>query len=351
VSNTEQALTTIAGGVVGFLVAGPGGAAKGAFQGSLYGLSAGQLLFPAPLPDGPRLDDFESLNVDPGAPIMVVYGRDAVPGFPIYLGPVGELATTEEVGKGGPEQTTFTYFQTYAVALCEGIKSGVEFIYENGELVYDVRPQRGDESDTDYAGRVAMTAAYAETFVFYPGTESQLPDPTLEEHEGVGNVPGYRGVCLIVWPHRALRLDQGNRQPVLKIGIVSSGELVLTSRPYPYGLEEQMTVGAAPVRGGNPPSVIESLDVGAMALSGAMASQLVSYENYEPEEIDIGAAPVSGAMASQLVSYENYEPEEIDIAAAPVSGLLDVVLVTYDIWPTDDEEIDVSVTPIGGTLS
>src|SRR5690606_5800752 len=146
-SNPQQFISGVIGGVVGFFVGGP----AGALYGLQIGLTVGTLLYPTQLPgvEGPRLTDFESIHADPGAPI--------------YLGGVIEVSHTEEVGgKGGPEQevTTFTYFQTLALGLCEGPITGLLRVWENGKLVYDVRDQLEDESDADYEARLEMSEVY-----------------------------------------------------------------------------------------------------------------------------------------------------------------------------------------------
>src|SRR5690606_15110820 len=155
-SNTEQLLTSAVGATIGFFVGGP----AGAFTGFQYGLLAGSVLFPADLPSvqGPRLEDFERLHADPGSPIAQVFGTCAVPGFRMYLGPVEEIATTEEVGgKGAPSQdvTTFMYRQTLALGLCEGPIAGISRGRERGQLVYDARPPQEGASDEASGGRLA----------------------------------------------------------------------------------------------------------------------------------------------------------------------------------------------------
>lgn len=217
-SNPEQILSTGIGATIGFFIGGP----AGALAGAQYGLLAGSLLFPGSLPSvqGPRLEDFERLHADPGSPIPIVWGTAAVAGFRLYLGPVTEIASTEEVGgKGGPSQevTTFTYLQTLAIGLCEGPIRGVLRIWENGTLMYDVRPQQSDESDEEYSARVEMSAVYQDSFVLYLGDDQQLPDPTIEAEQGAGHVPGFRGLAYIVFPNRELKADQGNRHPIFKI--------------------------------------------------------------------------------------------------------------------------------------
>src|SRR5690606_16837630 len=123
---------------------------------------------------------------------------------------------------------------------------GITRIWENGKLVYDTRLQQPDESDADYNARVQMSEQYEQNFVLYLGDEEQLPDPTLESELGEGNVPGFRGLAYIVFPHRELKDDQAKRHPVFKIEVVGRGELVLTSQPYPIEvLEELESVGDA----------------------------------------------------------------------------------------------------------
>lgn len=228
-SNVPQALSATAGAVIGFVVGGP----AGAFYGFQVGLLAGSVLFPTQLDGvhGPRLEDVERAAADPGDPIPIVYGTACVSGFRLYLcDQVTEVATTEEVGGKGPpsqEVTTYSYFQTLALGLCEGPIQGIGRIWENGELVYDPRDQLDGETEEEYQERIAMSGEYADTFTLYLGTEDQEPDPTLEAELGSGNVPAFRGLAYIVFPDRALKQEQGNRHPLFKVevagyGIVSS---------------------------------------------------------------------------------------------------------------------------------
>jgi hypothetical protein len=231
VSNTEQILSTGIGAVAGFIVGGP----PGALAGARYGLLAGAVLFPEELPGitGPRLEDFERAESDPGAPIWKVYGDFAVPGFRMYLGPVTELSNTEtQGGKGGGGQdvTTYTYQQTIVLGLCEGPIEGVSRIWENGTLVYDKRPQQVGETDDAYTERIQASNGYelgtvgpfggpGNGFTLYTGTETQTADPQMEIELGVGNVPGFRGIAYIVFPERILSDDQGRRHPIYKVEV------------------------------------------------------------------------------------------------------------------------------------
>lgn len=219
-SNFGQGVAAVAGAVVGFAVGGPTGAAYG-FQ---IGLLAGSALFPTQLPGvtGPRLEDIDQTAAEPGAPVPIPYGTIALSGSTIWLGPVVEETQTDTVGgKGAPEQdvTTYTYRQSIAVGLCEGPITSVLRIWENGKLVYDLRPQQDVETDDEYTARVDSSTDYATGFQLYTGTEDQLPDPTIEADKGAGNVPAFRGLAYIVYPDRLLRDDQGRRHPAFRFEV------------------------------------------------------------------------------------------------------------------------------------
>jgi hypothetical protein len=224
-SNYGQAILTVVGTIVGAYIGYPQ-------LGFVLGSLAGQALFPTQLDPitGPRLNDTRTTNSAIGAPVQELFGTDAVAGTVIYLGPMVETATTEEVGgKGGPEQdvTTYSYAQTIAVGLVRGPQAGVRRIWENGKLVYDAREQLDDETADAFAARLIANAAYEETFVLYLGDEEQLPDPTMQAERVVAPIedetPAYRGLMYIVYPNRALQEDQGLRHPNFKFEITEAG--------------------------------------------------------------------------------------------------------------------------------
>ena len=75
---------------------------------------------------------------------------------------------------------------------------------ENGQIVYDIRPQLPadtalgtiGETDEQYANRLVASAAYAETFVLYLGDELQEADPTLQVLHVVDLTPPFRVIAL-----------------------------------------------------------------------------------------------------------------------------------------------------------
>lgn len=222
-SNPGQVALGIVGGIVGAYVGGP----QGALYGFQLGLAVGTVVSPTQLPGtfGPRLNDNRTTLAQMGGAISYVWGNDVVAGTVIWLGDVVEHSNTEELGgKGGPQQasTTYSYTQSIAIGLCKGPQGGMRRVWENGKLVYDARAQLAGESDSDYDARVTAASEYATKFTLYLGGESQLPDPTIEAKEGLGNVPGYRGLMYIVYTDRELTQEQGQRQPSFKFELAPS---------------------------------------------------------------------------------------------------------------------------------
>ncbi|HEY4969206.1 MAG TPA: hypothetical protein VII35_04825, partial [Steroidobacteraceae bacterium] len=224
----------------------------------MLGSLAGSALFPTQLPSGPRIADNRTTTSSIGNPVSIVFGTASVAGTVMALGPLIESKNSSS-SKGGPQQTTYSYNQTLAVLLAERVDDdaaddvtaigGLTRIWENGTIVYDIRPQQSAssdlgslaETDQQYANRLLASAIYAETFVLYLGDELQLADPTLEAVYGAGNVPAFRGLAYIVYPNRTLTIQQGQRHPNFQFECYQSGvgncvetPLVSTSVLYPW---------------------------------------------------------------------------------------------------------------------
>ena len=205
-------------------------------MGFALGSLAGSALFPTQLPAGPQLTDNRTTTSTIGEPVPILAGTACVSGTVIWLAPYVE--SENNVGsKGGPQQEQYSYQQSIAIGFCEAIKdgdtaiAGVSRIWENGTLVYDIRPQQPAstelgtlaETDDQYADRLAASAVYAETFVLYLGSEDQMPDPTIVAIEGVGMTPAFRGLAYIVYPLRLLQTAQAWRHPNFKFECYQAG--------------------------------------------------------------------------------------------------------------------------------
>lgn len=218
-SNVGQAVLSIGGGVIGWFVGGPTGAAWGFQLGSM----AGQAFFPTDLGTirGPRLDDLRVMSSAIGAPIPIVYGTYTVAGNVIWSSGLIETVTKDKVGgKGGPTQTvkTYSYSVDLALGICEGEINGVRRIWADADLIYDISVQGATESDEDYQARLASSEQLAAQMVVYTGTETQLADPTIEGYEGAGNVPAYRGLAYLVLT--GFQLEKfGNRIPNFRVEV------------------------------------------------------------------------------------------------------------------------------------
>lgn len=231
-SNVGQAALIVVGTVVGAYFGNPQ-------LGFVLGSLAGSALFPTQLPAGPRITDNRTTTATVGQPVPIVFGTADVAGTVIWLAPYVEHSSGG--GKGGPTQETFNYTQSIAIGLCErvddnadptiGAIAGLSRVWENGAIVYDIRPQQQAntflntvaETDLQYENRLIASAAYAETFTLHLGTETQTADPTIEAIEGVSNVPAFRGMAYIVYPNRQLSTAQGLRHPNFTFEVYQAG--------------------------------------------------------------------------------------------------------------------------------
>jgi hypothetical protein len=194
-----------AGKAIGTAFGGPlGGMIGGAIGSALGGLIDNQL-FPMKT-EGPRLSDLTIQSSAYGAAIPLIYGGDnRMAGNVIWSSGLIETAKkTKQGGKGGPsvQTTEYTYRTSTAVLLGAGILSRVKKVWANNKVIFDVD---GVEDGTGLFSALR----------FYPGTQTQMPDPSIEADLGMGNAPAYRGSAYIVIADFQLA-DYGNRLPNLE---------------------------------------------------------------------------------------------------------------------------------------
>lgn len=176
----------VVGAVVGFYFGGP----QGAQIGWMVGSAVGGYIDPEVI-KAPSIGDAQAQTSSDGVPIAVVYGSP-----PPFMGNVidGEQKArkiiTEDDGKGGPVVEQEHFILTSAVGICEGPIEGVAFIVQDGNLVYDKRPNPKIPA--------SETAKFESKIRLYLGTEDQNPDPALEAIHGVDNTCYYRGLAYMV---------------------------------------------------------------------------------------------------------------------------------------------------------
>jgi hypothetical protein len=222
---------TIAGAVVGGIVGwfAGGNVLLGMQIGATIGGGVGAALDPpkGPKNSGPRLGDLTVQTSTYGATIPRTYGTLALFGNVFWLenNKLKEVATTESAGgKGMPgmggsgETTTYAYFATFALGLCEGPIIGIRRIWIGPKLFYN--------AGSDNISTLIASNKNAKKFRVYLGDDEQTADTRMQATLGVNNVPGYRGLAYIVFYDLPLA-DYGNTllAAQIKVEVVKNGSL------------------------------------------------------------------------------------------------------------------------------
>lgn len=283
--------------VVGYYFGGPFGAAIGS--------AIGYMLQPDPPKQyGPRLDDRRVQVSTYGAPIPLAYGAVRVAGNVIWSKDLEEVETETEVGgKGGPSQTQviYTYFATFAVLIAKSRMRGIRRIWADAVLIFD--------------STVDNPAGFAVEFTWYPGSDEQLPDPTIEADKGVGNVPAYRGFAYAVF--NRLPLERfGNRIPSITVEALADGawevteEEIGTASAVRYDnaaqrLDGMVVAVGEPVAGTTRLSLIDPA-TGEATLTSETAIDLDSSGTFLRKGSVLYVPPVDEVWVYQGVGFEKY---------------------------------------------
>lgn len=210
----------VAGAVIGFYLGGP----TGAMLGWSIGSAVGSMLF-QPTQQGPKLDDLKLQSSAYGVPIPITWGTGRIAGFDFWQTDLVPH-TSKSGGKGGGGgQTTTSYTASFAIGFCVGS------VYDQaGNLV---RPQLTDITrlwaDKRIIWEKGQASTSALTLTIYLGSETQMPDPTMQAKDGAGNVPGYRGTAYAMFTD----IDMSpffNRLPNIE------AEVVYINTGTPFGL-------------------------------------------------------------------------------------------------------------------
>lgn len=245
--------------------------------------------------EGPRLGDLSVQASTYGTMVPIVFGSMRVNGNVIFCTDKREVTTTtEEGGKGGPSATTTTYSYNVdiAISLCANTIAGIRKIWSNGKLIYD------QSTGADLATAISSSTRSA-GFKIYLGTETQLPDPTIEAGLGLGNVPAYRGTAYVVFA----AMDCPNGQiPQLSFEVVqnSSGTAFVsvgTSQSIVSSVGP-MPITAVTITGGPTPVFTRVSDVNPLPFSfkinGLGANYLSVIGNVRANQPSIPSPIISG---------------------------------------------------------
>ena len=198
---------------VGFTFLGLKGAALGWMAGSMLG----SMLAPTQRSAGPRLEELRVIGTEYGNGIAWVAGAPRVAGDLIWASDRREIATTEEVGKGGggSEYTTYTYELDALYLLADQPDAIVTRCWDNGKLIWT------NLASADDASRLAseQTTKWRRITV-YNGEDTQQPDPTYEA--AVTHAPAYtRRLCVFI---EGLQLGSSGTLPNLTFEVASFGD-------------------------------------------------------------------------------------------------------------------------------
>lgn len=168
-------------------------------------------LSPKPNQKGPRLDDRQMTSSTYGEHLPIGYGTIILGGNVIWGTEIEEVARRRNIGKGNPfsagTMTTYYYYANFAVAFARREAASLLSIYADGKLIY------GSELKDGVYTLVRMEGL---SFNFYPGSDTQDPDPLMVADVGADACPAYRGTCYIVFNRLPLK-NFGNRVPQIRV--------------------------------------------------------------------------------------------------------------------------------------
>jgi len=148
-----------------------------------------------------RVDRLRITGTGEGRAVPQAWGRARLGGHVIWATQFTEhVSTSGGGGKGAPSQPKvrqYSYSVSLAVALCDGVITGVNRVWADGVEI----------AVNDLNMRV------------YDGSAEQMPDPRMEAVEGVGAVPAYRGTAYVVIEDLMLEAF-GNRVPQFSFEVV-----------------------------------------------------------------------------------------------------------------------------------
>ncbi len=181
-------------------VLGPFGAVAGRALGALAGAAVdGAVFSEGRRGAGRHLPTARVGGVEEGVAIPRVYGTARIGGTLIWATRFEEEVVEERTGgkASGSTLESFAYFGNFAFGICEGPVAAIRRVWADGREL--------DLSSVEMR--------------FYPGDDSQLPDPLIEAKQGTGNAPAYRGLSYVVFER--LPLDTfGNRIPVIQFEVL-----------------------------------------------------------------------------------------------------------------------------------
>jgi hypothetical protein len=249
---------TVVGAVVGYFT--PIGPIMGASIGAtIGGLIGGTVDYVTAGDQINRQESVAGLQIQTsayGQPMAEIFGTSRVSGNIIFISPkkAHEQRTTQGGKGGGPKQVTITktYSVDIALSLCNtlltGPMTGITKAWADGTQIYNS----------------ASSPHFPTNWTFYPGTDTQPIDPTINFWWSQGLTPRYIYTCYVVMddydmgayprvPNFTFEVTQGERllpgvvTALAEAAGVPATDLVLTDLPAPS--VRYLLTGVQSVRG------------------------------------------------------------------------------------------------------
>ena len=166
-----------------------------------------------------------------GEVIPLIYGRYKIKAPIIWSSMPIKNERLYQTTSGKQSKKTY-HVMHFALGLAQGCLQSVERIWANHELIYDQRYQNQTFFQKNFMGNMR----------FYTGSETQYPDSLIEQIEGKGNVPGFRGLSYLVFENFSLE-DYANHLPHFTVEVTAACEkkTILFDHSVPY-LESEFFV-------------------------------------------------------------------------------------------------------------
>lgn len=279
---------------------------------------------------GNRLTDLAGQTSTVGRPIGKGFGyvRVEEPNVIWTAGIPKEHVKKKKQGKGGVKTEEYTYTLSYAIAFIAGPVHKFLTIKRGGKVVYTTDPNASVD-DKAYALRWLQKAR------LYLGTESQMPDATIESYVGAGKVCAHRGLCYIVVTDDDVT-NEGGAVPQYEAVIVASApDIYLTSRPYDIVNVEGFDHSMGLASGSHLTFPVEGLDNFMVFPDGQARNTLQVYDMLA-EGLDSTMRMPDGTHRSTLQVYDKWPPESLDVTVMSFpEGSQKNTLIWYQNWPVE----------------
>lgn len=198
--------------------------------------------------EGPRLSELAVTGADYGTVIPRVWGTRRIECTIFFSEDLKEVKRRRKT-KGG-KFNEYTYFGTWAVAVCDNEIEKITKIWFDKHLIYD-NTGAGPQYPFSFTEDARQGKRILEAIRIYTGTDTQLPDPRMEATVnglfGADSCPAYRGLSYIMFEEIPLE-KFGNRIPLVTVEVSTGGEDVFPWDEVPGSAPDQIDVSFGNMR-------------------------------------------------------------------------------------------------------